>query len=313
MKRIMENMFTPLVAALLAWRTAHPEAPFPLPGSGLVCLRSRQSLHEVVLPRLSAVLVLHGEKWVFAGGACLAFPAGSVFVLPPGVPCTVENIPHPGTGQYTALCLGFEATHVARACLGAQNMPAQEQPRQGQGSRVAIAVPVGATLAGAFTHLVQSSLLLPSGHPAHSLCLEAILTLLVAQEPGVCQLPVGNSIMQRCLLLASMAPGRKWTAQDMAGHLAVSERSLRRHLQDEGTSLRAVLLSARLNTALGMLQGGLGNVGEVAGRCGYDSPSRFAAQFRVRFGMSPAEVLRCNASALSQEPSKGGGHSRLGA
>ena len=312
MKTMAEGMFAPLTAALLAWRTTQPEAPFPLPGSGLVCLRSRQNLHEVVLPRLSAVLVLHGEKRVFAGGACLAFPAGSVFVLPPGVPCTVENIPHPGTGQYTALCLGFEAAHVARACLGTQQTPAQEQPWQGQGCRVAVAIPVEAPLAGALTHLVQSSLLLPSEHPAHNLCLEVLLALLVAQEPGVCQLPAGNSIMQRCLLLASMAPGRKWTAQDMAGHLAVSERSLRRHLQEEGTSLRAVLLSARLNTALGMLQGGLGNVGEVAGRCGYDSPSRFAAQFRARFGMSPAAVLRCNACVVPQEPSERG-HSRLGA
>lgn len=305
MQTMAEGLLAPLGAALLAWRAAQPEAHFPLPGSGLVCLRSRQNLHEVVLPRLSAVLVLHGEKRVFAGGACLAFPAGSVFVLPPGVPCSVENIPHPGTGQYVALCLGFEASHVARACLEAQKILVQEQPPE-SGNRVAVVIPVETSLAGAVTHMVQSSLLLPVGHPAHNLCQEALLALLVAQEPGVCQLPAGNSLMQRCLLLASMAPGRKWTAQDIAGHLAVSERSLRRHLQQEGTSLRAVLLSARLNTALGMLQGGLGNVGEVAGRCGYDSPSRFAAQFRAHFGMSPAAVLRCNARVVGHAPRQKG-------
>ncbi|MGE4424726.1 MAG: helix-turn-helix transcriptional regulator [Pseudodesulfovibrio sp.] len=81
----------------------------------------------------------------------------------------------------------------------------------------------------------------------------------------------------------------------MAARLGASERSLRRHLSREGTSLTDILREVRLNSGLALLQTGRVTVGETAYRCGYNSASRFAGLFRERFGVSPSRVAQYNA------------------
>ena len=63
-----------------------------------------------------------------------------------------------------------------------------------------------------------------------------------------------------------------------------------RRLAQEATSVSQCVREVRLETALGLLQTTELQVSEIAGRCGYESHSRFSAAFRERFGFAPSHL-----------------------
>ena len=241
--------------------------------------------------RPAAVLVLQGEKALCRGEERLAIPGGEMFLLPAQAEISVENFPDPVAGRYLALCLDFAPDMLARAGAGAP-LPDGPAPT----ALAAWRVEGDAALAASVGHLLDMALACPDNDRLLSLCREAILVLLSERSPCFPLFWRGSASWRaRCADLIASDPGRAWTAEEVARRLAVSERSLRRHLEAEETSLRRVLQDVRLNAGLGLLQTGKLGVGEAAGRCGYDSASRFAALFRERFGVSPSDVLRYNA------------------
>ncbi|WP_431256571.1 helix-turn-helix transcriptional regulator [Roseateles chitinivorans] len=87
-----------------------------------------------------------------------------------------------------------------------------------------------------------------------------------------------------------------WSAARVAQALAMSEATLRRRLAAEGASMTALIVDARMASALTLLQATTQPVSEIANAVGYDSPSRFAIRFRERFGFAPT-VVRGHARA----------------
>jgi len=83
---------------------------------------------------------------------------------------------------------------------------------------------------------------------------------------------------------------REWSAGVVASEFAVSEATLRRKLADEGTSLSAILVDARMTYALQLLQSTAQPVTQIALAVGYQTPSQFAMRFRDRFGFAPTAV-----------------------
>jgi AraC-like DNA-binding protein len=83
---------------------------------------------------------------------------------------------------------------------------------------------------------------------------------------------------------------RDWTIKEIAATLAMSERTLRRRLRAENTGFRAVLEDARLNRGVELVIASDMPIGQIAFECGYQSQSRFAQRFRLRFSMSPTEL-----------------------
>jgi AraC-like DNA-binding protein len=83
---------------------------------------------------------------------------------------------------------------------------------------------------------------------------------------------------------------REWSSPELATTFAMSEATLRRKLADEGTSLSALMLDARLSFALKLLQSTRQPVTHIAHTVGYQTPSHFAARFKGRFGFSPTAV-----------------------
>jgi len=81
-----------------------------------------------------------------------------------------------------------------------------------------------------------------------------------------------------------------WTAARVAQALAMSEATLRRRLAAEGASMTALIVDARMASALTLLQATTHPVSRIANAVGYDSPSRFAIRFRERFGFAPTVV-----------------------
>lgn len=81
-----------------------------------------------------------------------------------------------------------------------------------------------------------------------------------------------------------------WSAAMLAGRLHCSEATLRRRLAKQGTGFRTLLTDVRMTRALTLLQVTPWPVEQIAGAVGYESPSRFAARFKERFGFAPSAV-----------------------
>ncbi|WP_017540466.1 AraC family transcriptional regulator [Nocardiopsis halophila] len=79
--------------------------------------------------------------------------------------------------------------------------------------------------------------------------------------------------------------------ESAARALAVSPRTLRRHLSGHGYSFRRMLDAARQDRALLLLRQGLATR-EIAGRLGYTEPSAFLNAFRRWTGTTPGRLER---------------------
>lgn len=81
-------------------------------------------------------------------------------------------------------------------------------------------------------------------------------------------------------------------AETLASTLAMSESTLRRKLNSEGTGLTAIKERAKLSLGLHLVQTTLNPIGQIAEQCGYLSPSRFTDKFKQRFGITPRDLRK---------------------
>jgi len=88
------------------------------------------------------------------------------------------------------------------------------------------------------------------------------------------------------------AIGSEQKIEDIADRLAMTERTLRRRLADEGTSFRDLYTDVRMTLANELLETAGLNVETVAWRVGYAEPASFARAFAKKFGKTPGEVRR---------------------
>ena len=79
---------------------------------------------------------------------------------------------------------------------------------------------------------------------------------------------------------------------EAADHFAVSERTLRRRLADEGTSFRKLLLEVRLTMAEDLLGSSSLTVEAIAERLGYSDAANFSHAFSAAKGRSPGQYRR---------------------
>lgn len=86
--------------------------------------------------------------------------------------------------------------------------------------------------------------------------------------------------------------GTEHQIDDVASRLAITERTLRRRLTDEGTSFRKLYTDTRLAIAHELLSSVGLNVETVSWRVGYAEPASFARAFVKKYGKTPGEVRR---------------------
>lgn len=94
----------------------------------------------------------------------------------------------------------------------------------------------------------------------------------------------------RQLLLGPL--GLVATIEDVAPQLAMAPRSLRRKLEDEGTSFRTIIESERKQLAVGLLESTDMKLDEMALQLGYGDTASFTRAFRRWFGNSPGEYRK---------------------
>ncbi|MFF0814631.1 AraC family transcriptional regulator [Rhodococcus sp. NPDC003318] len=100
-------------------------------------------------------------------------------------------------------------------------------------------------------------------------------------------------VVRRVLDALNDDPARPWTAADMAEVAGTSVRRMQETFaQHVGAAPFACLLDIRLDRARRDLTSGAVTVADVAFRWGFGHPGRFAAAFRSRYGVTPAELVR---------------------
>ncbi|MDT7858345.1 AraC family transcriptional regulator [Rubrivirga sp. S365] len=84
---------------------------------------------------------------------------------------------------------------------------------------------------------------------------------------------------------------------DVAADLALGERTLQRHLADEGTTFQQVIDDVRRDIATRHLSGNQGTIHEVAFLLGYSEPSAFHRAFKRWTGVTPGAYRSVRAEA----------------
>ena len=80
--------------------------------------------------------------------------------------------------------------------------------------------------------------------------------------------------------------------EDVAQHIAMAPRSVRRKLEEEGTSFRDIVEAERRQLAGQLLQGTQMKLDEIALQLGYGDTASFTRAFRRWFGQAPGEYRK---------------------
>jgi AraC-like DNA-binding protein len=127
--------------------------------------------------------------------------------------------------------------------------------------------------------------------PALSEILDQHLSALAAALP-----PDGSFLERARAALAAEVGRREPTLESIAGRLRMSPRSLQRRLQQEGTSLTALLDRVRQDLAVYHLGESRESIAEVAFLLGFSEVSTFHRAFKRWTGVTPAAYRRGGAA-----------------
>ena len=89
----------------------------------------------------------------------------------------------------------------------------------------------------------------------------------------------------RALIETNLA--HPWRSKEVADHFAMSEATMRRWLSQSGGSFSKILINARLEKGLSLLQTTQYPISRIALDCGFKTPSHFSDTFKARFGIQP--------------------------
>lgn len=261
------------------------EKQFELKEPGVHILQSRQArFHNIISPVPAIIWVLNGTKRVSSDRESREVSRDYFVLLPENRSITVENIPH-GNKPYEARVLAFDRETFEGAY---RRLSLTEDQRRRSFQTAAANKEVGEAFLRARSALGDASRLPPS--ILRNKCEEVVLWLA---EAGAC-LPWSKpaSFADRARSVVSQNPAHSWTSVEVGHELAVSEATLRRKLQAEGTSFKRILLDLRMVVALTYLQTTNWRISKISSAVGYSSQTRFAARFQERFGMHPTDFRK---------------------
>jgi len=137
--------------------------------------------------------------------------------------------------------------------------------------------------------------MMDSSNPSADAALRQLLERYAADQLAKIQTHARFSERVRATIL-SMLPLGGLTADAVAAQLALSNRSLRRRLQEEDTSYQEILDDVRAELASRYLTKEKRGIEEVAFLLGFSDPSAFSKAFRRWTGKTPADFVRTSSS-----------------
>lgn len=273
----MQTLLARITALAL---NATSEGKTPLRGLGLYACSRQLDIRHVPFDAPCLILVLAGRKVIYTPQGPLIAKAGEMLAVPGPAGFDLRNEPDTRLGLYRALVIPFGAAHLARLSALHGGLPASvEQARVLHYGDAELLEPVGRYLAAPHRpRLVEHRLL------------EILLLLAEHDARLLAFVQTGPDWRGRVCALLAADLAQTWDVPQVCHRLGVGESTLRRHLRDEGTGFRELLREARLGAALYRLQQSTQPVQRIALDCGYQSVSRFTANFRERFGLTPTEL-----------------------
>jgi AraC-like DNA-binding protein len=136
--------------------------------------------------------------------------------------------------------------------------------------------------------------MMDSSNPSADAALRQLLERYAADQLAKIQTHARFSERVRATIL-SMLPLGGLTADAVAAQLSLSNRTLRRRLQEEDTSYQEILDDVRAELASRYLTKEKRGIDEVAFLLGFSDPSAFTKAFRRWTGQTPADFVRASA------------------
>lgn len=244
-----------------------------------------QAIRALPILQHCLILVREGCKQMAGDGLTIRLETGDAALLHAGSRPDIGNLPDPDSGRYRALALTFGPQavmafhqHYPSLAVTRDRVPGLWQACAGDAALTAAALHAAQGLADESV----------SDRLACHRCMEVLAAMA---ERGLHLPPAGDEgIAAKVQSLVAARPHLPWSAADSAQSLGISQATLRRRLAAENTSFRAIVAEMRLTHGLMLLQTSTAGIVEIALDSGYESPSRFAARFRERFGMSPSQL-----------------------
>jgi AraC-like DNA-binding protein len=249
-------------------------------------VRTTETVRNYVAEAPALALILEGRKTIWRGGVCEIFRPGQLVLIPARFALDVTNEPCVESGRYRAMLLEFSPALIERFCNAYPETP--ERLPGASSLRVSVEPPLAESLG----HVLEA-LLSPELH-GNLLAEHRLMEVLLRLRRQGC-LPdlvglSGGDADDRVRELIRLNPAEEWTAERLAPLLGMSVATLGRKLRPAG-GLRKLLEEERMTRAKRLLQGGGVSVSDVAYRCGYASPARFAVRFRAHHGAAPSSLL----------------------
>jgi AraC-like DNA-binding protein len=244
-----------------------------------------QIIREVPIINHCIIMVQDGYKEIAAAGKTISMAAGDLILLHAGSRPNIGNYPNPASGHYRARGLAFGPQSI-QAFQHQYPALAAKHPRTAAPWEMRTGdTPLAATV----LHAAEG---LGHGHVSEQIARHRCVEVLVAMAERGLYLPRPDDELTSTKVQALIAsrPGIPWSAADAARALGVSEATLRRHLAAEARSFRQIVSDVRLSQGLHLVQTTTTGIVHIALECGYESPSRFTARFKERFGVSPSEL-----------------------
>jgi AraC-like DNA-binding protein len=137
--------------------------------------------------------------------------------------------------------------------------------------------------------------MMDSSNPSADAALRQLLERYAADQ--LAKIPTSARFSQRVrAYILSMLPLGSLDADTVAAQFSMSNRTLRRRLQEEATSYREILDDVRAELASHYLTKEKRGIDEVAFLLGFSDPSAFTKAFRRWTGQTPADFMRANSS-----------------
>jgi AraC-like DNA-binding protein len=240
---------------------------------------------DVTPPRPLIAVVLDGQKDVVHAGTRTVLDEGDVLVAPAGVTYRATTVPSRRTRRYRVFCAELAPEAAAAFARAYPRLCATPALGAFEADRPHVVRAERATLR-ALLHFADTLL---EGEAPHELVqhrLEDLLLSLSLQHGAAPRAANGDVVLAARHVVRS-APDRAWPAPAVAKALSMSPATLRRRLRAHGATLSTLRAEERMALAAVLMAQPDARVGEVAARCGYGSPSKFARQYRKWFGRAP--------------------------
>ncbi|MEM8957329.1 MAG: AraC family transcriptional regulator [Pseudomonadota bacterium] len=221
-----------------------------------------------------------GSKKVVTSAKEVVAEQGDLLIVPAGSLLTMENRPVLDR-SYRALGVAFPDAYVAKVFEG---RPTRSNRRDVEILR---AEPHRPTDILPILHDTLERESLPDVIQRHRI-MEPLIWL---RDKGVRLTPVAEEApLSRVRRLIETDLGHPWRADEVARQLAMSEATMRRWLKSSGEGFAKILMNARLEHGLSLLQTSDRAISDIALECGFKTPSHFSDAFRKRFGIAPRQI-----------------------